>query len=166
MKPTKAVCPTMRVRLVRWLCSVYVAALTVGLLWPGGRNLTPLPDPLVQRFGILGHFLAFVGLAVLLRGTRLPLRNRVLLAVLVGYALLTEFAQSFLPGRTAMWQDAAANLLGVAVGLAVAWAAETLLGRRHDDDAHRIRPRGGCPTDRAVDLRQRAAKAAEVPDSV
>jgi hypothetical protein len=123
------------VRLLRWLFCLYAAALTAAMLWPMGSNVTRLVEPAIGNRPRLAHLLALAVLAVLVWLARLPIRGRTLLVALMAYGVLGEAAQVLIPGRTATWQDAAANLLGIALGLAVAWAAEAVLGRR-DDGAH------------------------------
>jgi VanZ family protein len=58
----------------------------------------------------------FVLLALLVRASRLPLRRGTLVGLLVGYAIVTESLQVFVPTRTVELLDFVENLIGLAAG--------------------------------------------------
>ena len=110
-------------RAWRWACGLYAAALTAGMLWPGAGSITRVAEPAVGGSSRLVHMGAFVVLALLVWRALLPWRGAVVFGVLLVYAVLGEAAQALVPSRTAAWQDAMANALGVALGFGLAWAA-------------------------------------------
>ncbi len=65
------------------------------------------------------HCTAFLLLALLVQAARFPVRRSVQWALLVGYALLVESLQWYVPRRTVELADYAENLLGLALGAAV-----------------------------------------------
>ena len=112
-------------RFLRLACAAYWLMLTVLLLVPNPKALLGLrytPGNLSQR-GV--HFLFFTVLVVLVMAGRPPLRRRTLVAVLVGYAVVTETLQSLVPLRTVELIDYLENLAGLAVGAGI-W----LIGRK------------------------------------
>lgn len=97
--------------LVLVLCMV--AALFVGGAQPGAGNLFNAPwDKVV-------HVVYFFVFALLLRSfIGLPALLVIVLALALGLA--DEVHQSYLPGRTAAWDDFAADALGVLLALGLA----------------------------------------------
>lgn len=83
-----------------------VAALFIGGAQPGAGSLFPPPwDKLVH----IGYF--FLLTLLLHRFIRLPVALVIALSLLLGMA--DEIHQSFLPGRTAAWDDFLADAIGV-----------------------------------------------------
>ena len=74
------------------------------------------------------HCLAFALLTLLVRWARWPWRSRLAITTLVLYGLGTELAQAVIPGRNAAVLDAAANVLGIVMGLTVS----EMVARRWD----------------------------------
>jgi hypothetical protein len=118
---------------LRYFTLAYWFALTVGLLHPKGGQLSGLvldptwgyPDP--------SHFIAFAVLAALIYAARF--RSRLLSSpiTLYVYAVASETAQLFVPGRHAMVIHALGNILGITVSIAVCWlVVEPRLRRRKD----------------------------------
>ena len=109
------------------LLGIYIAA------WPN-----PVPfGGLNQRsiWGVAGdhvlHALAFAILALLLpRLLHPPLPWSVVLAVVVGGAVVTEALQGLLPWKTFDWGDVMANLVGGAVGCGIACFVDRVAGSR------------------------------------
>jgi hypothetical protein len=98
-----------------------------------------VPNPAALLFGLRPaqaaasmrgvHGTAFLVLALLVQAARFPLRRSGQWALLVGYALLVESLQWFVPRRTVELADYAENLLGLALGAAL-FAAVSAWGRR------------------------------------
>ncbi len=113
------------VNLTRWVCVVYWSVLTVGLLLPGGGNITDVGP--FAGYPDLAHFAAFVVLACLVRLARWPWSIRFEILVLMAHAVGTELGQYLVPGRTPGFLDGLANVLGVLVGMVIGEATVKLL---------------------------------------
>jgi VanZ family protein len=101
----------------RLLAMGMALAILVGSLWPSMPSVAGgISDKLL-------HFLAYVALSLVFAAA---FSRRHWLAIAIGLAVfgaLIELLQHWLPGRRAgEWMDLAANLGGIAVGLAVALA--------------------------------------------
>ena len=113
-----------------------LALLTYGLLSPQPPQLSEaiLPAHLTFWASKGVHLGAFAGLAMvagLLTVT--PRHQKTLWAVLVVYAALTEYLQTFVEGRYGCFTDVCINVTGITlgVGLALGWrAASSLWARR------------------------------------
>lgn len=102
---------------VRWIALVYWLLMTVVLL---------VPHPWAMFFGIRParavakmpgiHFFAFVVLALLIQAAQFKVRPRVQWAVLIGYAVVVESLQWFVPHRDVELLDYTENLGGLLVG--------------------------------------------------
>ena len=76
------------------------------------------------------HGLAYLGLAVLTCralsggcGRRVSPRAAVMaILITAGYGATDEFHQTFVPGRSAEWNDLAADAIGACAGTVVSWA--------------------------------------------
>ena len=119
----------MNWNIARVACLVYWFVLTAGLLHPdGGRvagacvGLGGYPD--------LSHLLAFVTLATLVDCARLAWNRKYMIGTLVAYAIATEAVQFIIPGRTANLVDGAANVAGIATGLAVLYVVRIIVAHR------------------------------------
>jgi VanZ family protein len=115
-------------RLLRAVTIAYWLFLSALLLVPRPEVLVLLdkrPDfPHV-------HFCCFTLLAILVHASRFSWRMAVAVAVLVAYGLTMETLQYFVPLRHGMQlADYAENVLGVAMGTALWWAAEKIRNRR------------------------------------
>lgn len=102
----------------RLLCAAYAVILSYLLLSP--NPLGDAPRPSIERGP---HTMLFVPLAVLVLAARLPLKTYTVLAILMLYAAGTEIAQTLVPNRQTDPLDLLENLLGVAIGSAIVWAA-------------------------------------------
>jgi len=94
--------------------ALYSAALTASMMVPGDS----VPDLGFLGWDKLAHLVVFLVLAFLTAAAFLT-REHVLAIVLSWGALLgcaTEFAQAVAPGRVPSVGDAAANLVGTAIG--------------------------------------------------
>ena len=127
----------MRARLAFGVAfGLYAAALFTATHWPGLRVDGPVPhtDKWV-------HFAAFAVWTLLLIAAK-PFagstRKRIVVCGLIAavYSLIDELLQG-IPGlnRFVSWQDMLANLGGVAIGMALAFAATAATGRRTSTDA-------------------------------
>ncbi len=91
-----------------------VAALFIGGAQPGAGSLFQPPwDKVV-------HVAYFFVLALLLRSF-IGLPALLVIVLALGLGLADEIHQSFLPGRTAAWDDFAADAIGVGLALGFAW---------------------------------------------
>jgi VanZ family protein len=101
-------------RLLAWGTAL---AILVGSLWP---SMPPVPGGVSDK---LLHYLAYVALALVFTAA---FSRRHWLAIALGLALFggaIELLQHWLPGqRAGEWRDLAANLAGIATGLAAALA--------------------------------------------
>lgn len=116
-------------RFFQLLALLYLAMLSWMLLAPdpwlvfgeGGDRLAETASRTVaDYFQHAGAFLLLTILADLaLHVTR---KDRLALgaALLLGYAVFTEFAQTWIPDRQFQWPDLLANLLGITSGLLLA----------------------------------------------
>ncbi len=106
-----------RIWWVLWLG--YAALWTFALLTPRAVDVRDAVIP--EEFGFTAgkalHVAAYAVFAVL--SSRLPPRW-LLLGVVVLHAPASEFLQQF-TGRTASWEDALIDLVGMALGVAVTW---------------------------------------------
>ena len=123
---------------IRVVLAVYWLALTVLLLVPDPLKWLGIVRAPGPPGGRMQHFLLFGLLAVLVLASRLRLRRGVLLGLLVGYALVTESLQWFVPHRTVELLDFTENLLGLAAGWGLWWLISRGFGRRTSD------PKGGA----------------------
>jgi hypothetical protein len=103
----------------RLLSVGYCGVLTVLLLVPNPAALLGLkriPGPPDGR-GI--HLVLFTLMALFVSACRLPVRRASLMAVLIGYGILTETLQWFVPPRTVELLDYTENIIGVLLGVAI-----------------------------------------------
>ncbi len=104
--------------MLNWICGIYWVLLTAGVLRPhGGDHPTGIES--VDMHSDLGHFVAFAVLGGLVAAAWREWGVRRTVLVLVGYAVVAEVAQVFVPGRAASLVDGAANVTGVLFGVAV-----------------------------------------------
>lgn len=100
-----------RRRMWRWLAILAALVIAVGSLMPGSE----LPDSLPSDK--INHLMGYAGLAALiaLSGQRYGWAA----ALAVGFGLMIEWAQLYVPGRSgADLLDMAANLVGALLGIA------------------------------------------------
>jgi len=117
-------------RLFRLASTVYLAVLTVLLLVPDPAALLGIDQTPGTSSGRGVHFLFFTLLGFLVCASRWPVGRRLLVGLLVAYAVGTEALQALIPLRSAELADLLENLLGLAVGAAIWWIAQK---RRSDD---------------------------------
>ena len=109
-------------RLLRWLALLAVIAVPAALFYGGAQpyavGLIPPPWDKFAHAGVFAILAAAVGYASGLRGARMWWLAFVF-AVLVGVA--DEWHQISLPGRSAGWDDLAADAVGAALGATALW---------------------------------------------
>lgn len=108
------------------------AAFAAAALATGWFAFTPDPPPGVSGgWDKWNHLLAFAVLSSLatLGWTTAHRRHRVVAAGLVGYGVLIEVVQAFVPGRSAELADVVADAAGIALGLALASLGLSRRGR-------------------------------------
>lgn len=119
--------------LMRRLLALDIVVVLALTLWPRLEVPIPINRPdLLAHLGVFGS-LTLVAIASGLFGPALSRRNILWSAISTGlFASIDESLQS-IPAihRTCALDDALANLLGVALGTAVAWAWRSLIGA-HD----------------------------------
>lgn len=102
---------------MRLAFAVVLALSTVIALIPG-----PAGAPSLIGWDKLDHLAAFAALALFARGGWPRARRAVTAGLLLAYGVVLEFAQSHpLVGRTASLSDIVADLIGIAIGFALAW---------------------------------------------
>jgi VanZ family protein len=129
-----------RGRARRWRSWLPVfAVMAVIFVLSAQSGLRVSEDAAVDRpFRVTGHLLAYATLAALLLVAlswgRRPRPRDVLIAfgLAVAYALTDEFHQSFVPDRTGRLDDVVTDMIGAAIGLAVAWLALTFVAGRQE----------------------------------
>jgi VanZ family protein len=111
---------TLMPRIYRLLAIIYALVVIVLSSWPGIK----LPDIGTSHLDKILHFLQYAILAFLVASGwgRLPVRNALwrtglLLGILVLFAGMDEYHQSWIPGRDPDWMDFLADGLGLAVGI-------------------------------------------------
>jgi hypothetical protein len=115
---------TMHAQRRAW-AAAGVCAATTGLLLAGTLMPGDLKGAIEGRLGenlpwsTLGHFILFAVFGMLPVYGRGRLQGLRALAFCLVLAAATEVAQLWIPGRYPQWQDAALDLAGAAVGLAV-----------------------------------------------
>ena len=129
-------------RWLAWLPAIAVMAIIFVLSSQSGLRVSD--DAAVDRpFRVTGHLLAFGTLAAcVLLGLAWDRRPRprdaaIALGVTFIFALSDEWHQSFVPERMGRMDDVVTDMIGAAVGLAVAWVALTwrARGRESGEDA-------------------------------
>ena len=119
---------------------LYLLVLSFLLLAPDPLTLLGFPGSPGASSLRLVHFALFAVLGFLAWASRWPLRSGTVLGLLVGYALVTESLQWFIPTRTVELLDYLENLLGLVAGVG-AWH---ILQRRGPAGAHgtTVKPKG------------------------
>lgn len=107
--------------LVRGACCAYWCLLSLLLLHPDPLALIGLERLRGQPGGHGVHLVCFAGLAFLIAASRFPVRRSVLAAVLLGYAVVTEALQAFVPNRMVDSFDMAENVAGLVAGTVIWW---------------------------------------------
>lgn len=97
----------------RWCLAAWVVGATCLLLSPGSSEPSNAP---IEGLDKLGHAALFLPAGYL--GGLLPLWS---LGGLVSFGGVTELAQHFVPGRSPEVLDVVADLVGAAIGVALAW---------------------------------------------
>jgi hypothetical protein len=126
--PSQHAAPTLRpslaVRYAVWL--IFALAWTVALLVPAPTKGSD-PRSLETMFTVskvmhVGAYAVFAALAGWARPT--AWLRWLLLGVLIGHAMLTEYLQMVLEemtGRTGQWSDVGLDCVGIAVGVLLTW---------------------------------------------
>ena len=97
----------------------------LGLIW--GTHVPDVPMPAPHYNDKLLHFLAYAGLAFLLYWTWVTRRGlsligaAVSLLIAIGYGVIDEITQGWVPQRVADPKDWAADLLGATSGVLLFW---------------------------------------------
>jgi VanZ family protein len=115
---------------LRISCAAYWLLLTTLLLVPDPLRLLRMHRVPLDSGSPLVHFAVFVVLSLATLASQFPIPSFVTLAVLAGYAVLTEYLQSYVPPRTMDSLDFVGNFLGILVGAAIYGAGRGLWQRR------------------------------------
>ena len=82
--------------------------------------LSLLPPKSIEKIGEhdkINHFIAYAVLSLNVGLVVKKLKTYLLcLPLLIGYGILLEYCQGFVPGRQPSWLDALANSIGVSIG--------------------------------------------------
>ncbi len=123
-----------------WVPAVAVMAVIFVLSSQSGLRVSEDVD--VERpLRVTGHLLAYATLAGLLLvalswGRRPRLRDvPIAFGLAFVYALTDELHQSFVPDRTGRLDDVVTDMIGAAIGLAVAWLSLSLIAGRRDPES-------------------------------
>lgn len=140
---TKGVASEMPVRkLVRkatlsWGPAMRIASACLVLYWIAIFVGTHIPGPSVPNLGNdkLMHLGAFGGLAFLVawalptREGRAHIQGLITLVLIVGYAMIDEVTQNFIPGRNCSLGDFIADAIGAVMGLTAYFVTKAMLVR-------------------------------------
>jgi VanZ family protein len=95
------------------------------LVFIGITILSLLPPKSIEKLGEhdkINHFIAYAILSLNVGLVVKKLKTYLLyLPLLIGYGILLEYCQAFVPGREPSWLDALANAIGVVIGLIIFW---------------------------------------------
>jgi VanZ family protein len=90
------------------------------LVFIGIAILSLLPPKSIEKIGEhdkINHFIAYAVLSLNVGLVVKKLKTYLLyLPLLIGYGILLEYCQGFVPGRQPSWLDALANSIGVSIG--------------------------------------------------
>ena len=107
------------IKLPFWLRAVLLGVVAASLLF-GGLRSQPFAQTFAQADKVY-HFAGFLALALSCRLAFMNIKLHWIATVCVLTGLLIEYAQAFIPLRTASLHDALANTFGVITGLLIAW---------------------------------------------
>lgn len=112
-------------------CLCYWLFLSVLLLVPNPAGLVGLSAVPIFPWGKFGvHLIAFTILGFLANATRWPKRlSWPMIFFVMGYAVMTEVLQLFVPHRTSRVMDGIENILGIAAGSVIFWLLLRLMQR-------------------------------------
>ena len=103
------------------------------LVFIGIAILSLLPPKSIEKIGEhdkINHFIAYAVLSLNVGLVVKRLKTYLFcLPSLIGYGLLLEYLQGFVPGRQPSWLDALANACGVVIGLIIFWIYSRLNSR-------------------------------------
>lgn len=125
---------------IRVVGVAYWLLLTVLLLAPDPLVLVGITRVHGPPGGRMEHLLLFAILALLACASRPPLRRGLMAGLLVGYAVLTETLQTFVPTRTVELLDYLENLLGLAAGWGLWRLIQSRFGRPSSTHGGSARP--------------------------
>ena len=112
--------------LMRWVALALAIVLPLGLLVGGAQpvavGLVPPPWDKLAHAGVFAVLAAAIGYASGLRGLPMAL---LALGGAGAVGLADEWHQMFLPGRSAGWDDLAADCVGAMLGTAAVWRLNT-----------------------------------------
>lgn len=120
-----------------WGPTLRIASACLVLYWIAIFIGTHIPGPAVPNLGNdkLLHFGAFGGLAFLVawalptKEGQAHIRGLITLGLIVGYAMVDEISQNFIPGRTCSLGDFVADAIGAVMGLTAYFVIKAVLVR-------------------------------------
>jgi VanZ family protein len=99
----------------------------------GITALSLLPPKSIEKIGEhdkINHLIAYAVLSLNVGLVAKRIKTYLLyLPLFIGYGLLLEYLQGFVPGRQPSWLDALANASGVVIGLIIFWIYSRLNSR-------------------------------------
>ena len=120
-----------------WGPTLRIASACLVLYWIAIFIGTHIPGPAVPHLANdkLMHFGAFGGLAFLVawalptREGQAHIRGLITLTLIIGYAMIDEITQNFIPGRTCSLGDFIADAIGAVMGLTAYFVTKAILVR-------------------------------------
>lgn len=103
------------------------------LVFTGIAILSLLPPKSIEKIGEhdkINHFIAYAVLSLNVGLVVKKLKTYLFcLPALIGYGLILEYLQGFVPGRQPSWLDAIANTMGICIGFVLIVIATKLKSR-------------------------------------
>jgi VanZ family protein len=136
--------------LTKAVCIAYLLFLTL-LLWSDDpKRVIGMEENLPWILNLLmpyAHVLSFALLAVLTTSIRWPVPRWAVVLTMAAYGGLTEIGQGLTPHRTPAWINWLQDLVGIAVGTALCWAAALAAGGLAKPRRDRSRDSGTASSD-------------------
>lgn len=111
-----------------WFRALPLTAVCLCIIFAGLRS-QPIPEVFAQEDKV-HHFIGFLALSLSCRLAFQHVKLRWIAWGCVLTGILIEYAQEFIPLRTASLYDALANTFGVVIGLLIAWYYTRRLSNR------------------------------------
>jgi VanZ family protein len=112
------------VRELRYRRTWIALGLAMAAIILVGSLLPSVPDARVLENDKINHFVGYFGLSAWFTALAQRRRYGVVVLALLAFGAAIEITQHLMPlGRTGDWRDVVANSIGIAAGLAVAFAS-------------------------------------------
>lgn len=118
--------PALRIASVCLI--LYWLAIFIGTHIPGS-SVPKLGNDKILHFGAFGGLAFLVAWALPTREGRAHIQGLITLGLIVGYAMIDELTQYFIPGRNCSLGDFIADAIGAVIGLTAYFLCKALLVR-------------------------------------